>query len=160
MQSLYISSLTDNGLEALASKIPEMEHVSISSINSALTELRSFTPDLWSPMKDKMFSIIGTLIVVIIMLLLSISLYCKCFQNEKSCVYNYIRPISQPVNNTYIELEPISNPLPESSDQLSPQIIQEILKVSGVGFLKLKCYKHCKAKHHTVTQTTKILNQN
>ena len=56
MQSLNILSLTDNGLDALASKIPEMKHVSISSINSILTKLRSFTPNYWSPMKVKMFS--------------------------------------------------------------------------------------------------------
>ena len=34
MQSLNILSLTENGLESLASKIPEMKHVSISNINS------------------------------------------------------------------------------------------------------------------------------
>ena len=44
MQSLVILSLLDNGLEALDSKIPEMKHVSISSINSTLTKLRSFMP--------------------------------------------------------------------------------------------------------------------
>ena len=78
----------------------------------------------------------------------------------KSCVCNYTRPISQPVNNTHIELEPISNPLPDSSDQLSPQIIQEIFKASGVDFLKFESLKCHKAKCHTVNQATKIFNQN
>ena len=40
MQSLNISSHTDKGLEALASKIPDMKHLSITSINSRFTELR------------------------------------------------------------------------------------------------------------------------
>ena len=155
MQSLNILSLTDNGLQALASKIPEMKLASSSSLNSMLTELRSFTPNFWSTMKVEMFSTVGTPIVEII-LLLSISLYCKCFQNEKSYVNDYTKPISLPVNNTHIELEPISNPLPESSDQPSPQIIQEILKASGIEFLKFEHYKHCKAKCRTATKATKF----
>ena len=52
---LNVLSLTDNGLEALASKILEMKHVSISSIYSMLTELRSFPPNFWSPQKFIMF---------------------------------------------------------------------------------------------------------
>ena len=38
MQSINISSLTDNGLDALGNKIPEMKHVSIFSINSTLNK--------------------------------------------------------------------------------------------------------------------------
>ena len=49
MQALNIPSLTGNGLEALASKIPEMKHASISRINSMLTKIRSFPPNVWSP---------------------------------------------------------------------------------------------------------------
>ena len=75
MQSLNILSLTDNGLEALASKIPQMKHVSISSINNQLRELRSFTPNLWSLMKVQMFSTMGTPIAVIIILLISDTSY-------------------------------------------------------------------------------------
>ena len=101
-----------------------------------LTKLRSFPPNAWSLMKVKMFSTIGTPIGVIIILFLSIGLYCKCFQNERSCVCKYTRLTSLPVDNTHIELEPSSNPLPQSSDQLSPQIIQETLKASGVDFSK------------------------
>ena len=59
------------------------------------------------------------------------------------------------VNNANIELEPILDPLPDISDQLSPQIIQEILKASGLDFSKFKHYKQCKAKHHTATLATK-----
>ena len=40
MQSLNISSLTDDRLQALANEIPEMTHVSIFSINSTLMKLR------------------------------------------------------------------------------------------------------------------------
>ena len=43
------------------------------------------------------------------------------------------------VDNTHIELEPISNLLPDPSDQLSPQVILEILKASGVDFSKFQC---------------------
>ena len=156
MQSLNISSLTDNGLETLTSKIPEMKHVSISSINSTLTKLNWFMPNIWSPIKVKMFLTIGTPTAVIIILFLSIALYCKCFWNGKSCVHKHTRPVSLPVYNTHIELEPISKLLPDSSDQLSPQIIQEILKASGVDFSKFEHYKHCKAKCHTATQATKV----
>ena len=46
--------------------------------------------------------------------------------------------ISLPVNIIHIELEPVSNPLLESSDQLSPQVIQETLKASSVDFPKFK----------------------
>ena len=41
-------------------------------------------------------------------------------------VCKYTRSTSLPVDNTHIELEPISAPLPDISDQLSPQLIQEI----------------------------------
>ena len=111
-------------------------------------------------MKVKMLSTTGTQIAVIIILLISIGLYCKWFWNKESCAYKYTRPISLLVDNTHIELEPILNPLPESSDQLSPQSIQEIFKASGVDFSKFECYKHHKAKCHTLTQATKILIQN
>ena len=63
------------------------------------------------------------------------------FWNKKSCVHKYIRPTSLPVNNTHIELQPILDPLPDISDQLSPHIIQDILRASGVDFSKFKCYK-------------------
>ena len=149
MQSLNILNLTDNELKALSNKIPEMKHVSISSINSMLTKLRSFTSNFWSPMKVKMFSTIGTQTAVTITLLIHYSVL-QMFLKKKSCVLKYTRPVSLPVNNTHIELEPISNLLPESSDQPPPQIIQEILKAS-VDFSKFKCYKHDKAKCHTAT---------
>ena len=47
----------------------------------------------------------------------------------------HTRPVSLPVNNIHIELDPISNLLPDPSDQLSPYVIQEILKASGVEFI-------------------------
>ena len=100
--------------------------------------------------------IIGTPTAVIIILFLSIILYCKCFQNGKSCLHTHARPVSLSVNNTYIELEPILKLLADSSDQLSPQIIQEILKASGVNFSKFICWKCGKAKCHTATQVTKV----
>ena len=89
-----------------------------------------------------------TPIAVISIISLSIGLCCKCFQNGKSCVCKYTRPTSLPVNNTHIELEPMSASLPDISDQLSPQSIQEILKVNRVDFSKFECYKCCKTKCH------------
>ena len=44
-----------------------------------------------------------------------------------------------PASDTHIELQPVSNSTPGISDQLSPQIIQEILKASGV-ISGTKCY--------------------
>ena len=61
-----------------------------------------------------------------------------------------------PVNNTHIELDPISNLLPDSSDTLSSDVIQEILKASGVDFSKFQHYKHHKSKHHTPTHDTRV----
>ena len=112
MQSLNILNLTDNRLEGLASKILEMKHVSISSINSMLTKLRPFIPNFWSPMKVKMFLTISTPLAVNSIITLLIGLYCKCFWNGKSCVHKYTRPNSLP-NHTHIELGAISAPLPD-----------------------------------------------
>ena len=64
--------------------------------------------------------------------------------------------ISIPVNDTHIELQPILNPLPDISEQLSSQIIQEVLKPSGVDFSKFKCYKHHKVQCHNYLRLTKI----
>ena len=89
MQALNILSLTDYKLEALAGNIPEMTHVSISSTNSALTKLTLFTLNFWSPMKIKLIPAIGMPSMVIIILLISITLYCKCFQNDKHCVHEH-----------------------------------------------------------------------
>ena len=61
-----------------------------------------------------------------------------------------------PVNDTHIELQLISNPMPDISDQLSPQIIQEVPKANGVDILKLEHYKQCKAHYQTSPQATKL----
>ena len=107
-------------------------------------------------MKVQLFSAIGTPATIVIILFIAIMLYYKCFQNGNSCVCVHTRPVSLPVCNAHIESDPISNLLPEPSEQLSPQIIQEILKPSGVHFSKFQCYKCCKAKHQTASQTTKV----
>ena len=130
----------------LANEIWEMKHVSIFSINSTLMKPRSLPPNFWSSTKPKLFSTIGTPITIIIIFIFSIGLYCKCFQNKKGCVGKYTRPHSLPPNNTQIELEAISPPLPDTPDHMSLQIIPEILKTSGVDFSKFKHYKCCKAK--------------
>ena len=74
-------------------------------------------------MKVKLFLTIGTPTTVIIILFISIVLYCKCFQNGNSCICKKTRPVFLLLNNTHIDLGPISNLLPDPSDQLSPQVI-------------------------------------
>ena len=74
---------------------------------------------------------------------------------SKSCVCKHTRPTSLSVNDAQIELQPILNPLPDISDQLSLQIIQEILKASGVDFLKFEHCKCCKVQCHASPQATK-----
>ena len=62
----------------------------------------------------------------------------------------YVNTLDQPpVNDTHIELQPILSQFSDISDQLSPQITQEVLKAIGVDISKLKCYKQCKALCHT-----------
>ena len=43
MQSLNICNLTDDSLQNLANEMPEMKHMSVFSINNALTKIRSIT---------------------------------------------------------------------------------------------------------------------
>ena len=69
-----------------------------------------------------------------------------------SCVLKHTRPTSLPVIDAHIELKPILYPLHDISNQLLPQIIQEILKASAVDFSKFECYKCCKAKCLTAPQ--------
>ena len=88
-----------------------------------------------------MFSTIGTLASTLGIIALAIGLNCKFFQNKMSCVHKHTRLITLSTNNTHIELQPITNSIPEISDQLSPQLFQEILKASGVDMSKFKCYK-------------------
>ena len=121
-----------------------------------IAKLRAYPHSFWSPMKVKIFLITGTPKVVISIIALSISLYCKCFQNRKSCVCKHTRVTSLLVNDPYTELQQILDPLPNISDQLLPQIFQEILKASGVGFSKFECYKHHKAKCHTCPRLLKL----
>ena len=61
-----------------------------------------------------------------------------------------------PINNPHTELQPILNLLPDISDQLSSQIIQDVLKAIGVDFLKFGCYKHHRVQHDTSSQATKL----
>ena len=64
--------------------------------------------------------------------------------------------MSMPTNDTHIELQPISNSMPDILEQLSPQIVQEILKASGVDISKFEHYKQCKPLHQLSAQTTKL----
>ena len=94
-------------------------------------------------MKVKTFSTIGTPILAISIIALSTGLYCKCFRYAKSCICKHARLTFLPVNEAHIELQQILDPLPDISDQVSPQILQYILKASGVDFSKFEHYKLC-----------------
>ena len=61
-----------------------------------------------------------------------------------SCVYKHIRPTTLPTNDTHIELQHIMNPMPEISDQLSPQLVHEILKTSDINISKFEHYSNIK----------------
>ena len=149
MQSLNISSLSDDSLQNLANKTPEMKHMSVLSINNTLTKIRLLPATSWLFMKVKLFSTIGTPIVVIIILLSVIILYCTCLHSKKGFVCKYTGPYYLPTNSTCINSDPISSPLPHNQDDILPQVIQEILKTCGLDLAKFKLYKHHKARHQT-----------
>ena len=62
MQTLNLTSLTDDKLQHLAQKIPEMKQISIYSMNSTSTNLTAYTNNFWSSVKVKTFSAMGTLV--------------------------------------------------------------------------------------------------
>ena len=81
----------------------------------------------------------GNIVSALGIIALAIGLCCKCFWNKMSCVHKHSRPGTLPNNDTCIELQPITNPVPEISDQLS--LVQEILKASGVDMSNLNITK-------------------
>ena len=83
MQSLNISSLTDNRLDVLSIKIPEMKHMSIFSINNTLTKLRTDPHNFWSHLKVKIFLTIGIPVAVISIIMLSIGFVLQMFLKWK-----------------------------------------------------------------------------
>ena len=101
-----------------------MKQMSIYSISSTLTELRAYPNNIWSSLKVKMVSTMGTLVSALGILSLPTGLHWKWFQNKMSCVHKHTRPNTLPKNNIHIEVQPIKNPVPEISDQLSPQLDQ------------------------------------
>ena len=112
--------------------------------------------DLWSSIKVKMFSTIGTCTSLIGIITFAIGLYCKCFQNKMSCVPKHHRLTTLPTNDTHVELQPIMNSIPDISDQLSPQPVHKIFKVSGVDLSKFEHYKQCKTLHQTTGHATEL----
>ena len=123
-----------------------MKQMSIHSINITLTKLRAYPTSFWSSLKVKAFSTIGSLTTALAIIALAICLYFKCFGNKMGYVHKHTRPTTLPNKDPYIELKPITNPTPETSDQLSQQLVQEILKASGVDMSKFKHHKD--AKHY------------
>ena len=84
MQSLDIPSTSDETLKSLANKILEIKHMYVFSINNIITKLRSPPPTFWSPTKVNLLSTIGTpIMITIVLALIIITVYCKCFQNGK-----------------------------------------------------------------------------
>ena len=150
------TNLTDDKSQDLAHKILETKHMSIHSINSRLKKLREYQINFWSSLKVKALSTIASLTTALGIIALAISLYCKCFWNKMGCVCKQTRPATLPNNDPHIELQSITNPTPENSDQLSPQCVHEILKASGVDMSTFEHYKRCKALYQTSTQTTEL----
>ena len=56
-----------------------------------------------------------------------------------SCVGKHTKPTTLPTNDTHIELQPVLCSIPEISDQLSQQLVQELLEDSGVDISKFEC---------------------
>ena len=156
MQSLNLTSHTNDKLQDLAHKILEMEQMSIYIINSMSAKLKAYPLNFWSSVKVKTFSTMGTLISALGIIALAIGLYCECFQNKMGCVCKDTKPTTLPNKDEPIELQPITNPMSEISDQLSPKLVQEILKASGVDISTFEYYKKCKALHHISTQSTEV----
>ena len=105
-------------------------------------------------MKVKMFLSIGTPVEAISIITLSLGCTANVFKIER-VVYANTRLTTLLVNDTCIELQPILSPMLDIPDQLSPQIIQEVLKASGVDFSKFEHYKQSKAN---LRQHLRLLN--
>ena len=86
MQYLNIFSLHDHELQVIATEILEMKHFSIFSINNTLTKLHSILISHWSTHAVKVIPTILIPITVVIIVILIVTLYCKCLWNKYSCV--------------------------------------------------------------------------
>ena len=155
MQLLNLTSFMDNKLQDIYHDILEMKQMSIYRIKSTLTKLRAYPNNFWSSLKVKMFSTMDNLVSALGILALAIGCTANVFR-IKWVVYISMLDQTPPNNDTHIELQPITNPMPEISDQLSPQLVQEILKASGVDMSKFEHYKKCKALHQTSAQCTEL----
>ena len=140
MQAQNISNFHDHNLWAIATKIPEMKDSSIFTINSTLTQLRSFPTKHWSA---NILKIVPTILIplTIVMVLISIiTIYCKCWQNKYGCVPKYTRP-QWPSTSSGINLTTAPTSNDSQSSQVTPQMIQEILKSYDINLENFKCYK-------------------
>ena len=79
MISLNPSGLTDDKLKDLAHKILEKKQMSVFSINSRLTKLKTYPNNFWSSIKVKMISTIGISVSAFGIIALAMGLYFKCF---------------------------------------------------------------------------------
>ena len=61
-----------------------------------------------------------------------------------------------PSTEKHIEMQPIVNSMPDISDQLSPQIVQEILKARGVNNQNSNIISDTKQYVQTLAQATKL----
>ena len=136
MKTLNLTSITNDKLQDLAHKVPEMKHRPIYRINSTLTKLTAYSTNFWSSLKVKIFSSLSSLTTELGIIALAIVLYFKCFQNKMSCVHKHTRPTTLPNNDSHIELQPITNPPHEIQINYHHNLMK-MLKASGLDMSKL-----------------------
>ena len=85
MQSLNISSLHHPEIQVIATKIPEVKHFSIFSINNTLTKLHSILVTHWFAHVVKIIPIILIPLTVIIIVRSIVTLYCRCWWSKYGC---------------------------------------------------------------------------
>ena len=152
MQFLNISSLNDHSLQSIFTTVPKMKHLSIFSINSTSTKLWPVPIMSWHSKGIRFIPTIVTPVTVIITFFLVITLYWKYLWNENGCIHKYTRPQHLPATSSNINLSTISALVHGQPHQVTPQVIQEILRSCDVDLAKFECYKCCKSNH----QPTKV----
>ena len=140
IQTLNISNFCNHNLWAIATKIPEMKDSSIFSISSTLTKLRSFPTKHWSAHIFQILHTILTSLTIVMVLISFITICCKCWWNKYGCVPKYTRP-QHPSTSNDINLATTSTSDNSKPSQVTPQIIQEILKSYDINLEKFKHYR-------------------
>ena len=118
-----------------------MKHFSIFHINKTLTKHQSLPRTSWFSERIKFISTIVTLATVIIMLISIITLYCECWKNNYGCLPKYIRPHGPPATSNDINLTTFSYTPSSQPHQVTPKVIQEILKSCNEDLATFEYYK-------------------